>query len=125
MQTIAGGSSPLAAADETEAARLGLTTARVTTLLSSVFHGDANQLANIRAVTNRYPLRGSLTVADEPFAAGVTTRSVPASGEAWAESRLAADEANLLFLCLVYLLVPALLCALLLALRRGRKSRGV
>jgi len=82
--------SPLAAEDAAEAARLGLTTARVTTLLSSVFHGDANQLANIRAVTNGYPLRGSLTFAYEPFAPGTVTRAVPATGEAWAESRLAA-----------------------------------
>jgi len=34
-----------------------------------------------------------------------------------------ADEANLLFLCLVYLLVPALACALLIALR-GRRREG-
>ena len=33
-----------------------------------------------------------------------------------------ADEANLLFLCLGYLLVPALACALLMGLRRRRPA---
>ena len=33
-----------------------------------------------------------------------------------------ADEANLLFLCLAYLMVPALLCAVLVALRRRRSG---
>ena len=33
-----------------------------------------------------------------------------------------ADEANLLFLCLGYLLIPALACALLMGLRRRRPA---
>ena len=33
-----------------------------------VFRGDANQLANVRAVSAGYPLRGDVTVADRPFA---------------------------------------------------------
>ena len=79
----------LAVADETQAQSLGLKTARLTVLLSAVFNGDANQLANIRAVTAGYPLRGTLTVAAVPFETGVATREVPRSGEAWADSRLA------------------------------------
>ena len=58
--------------------------------LSAIFNGDANQLADVRAVSTGYPLRGSLTVADRPFAAGVPTREIPAPGEAWPDSRLAA-----------------------------------
>jgi putative ABC transport system permease protein len=79
----------LDAADETQARALGLQTARLTALLSAVFNGDSNQLANIRAVTSGYPLRGNLTVAAAAFASGAATRDVPARGEAWADSRLA------------------------------------
>jgi putative ABC transport system permease protein len=79
----------LAAADERQARQLGLQTARVTSLLSAVFLGDSNQLANIRAVTRGYPLRGQLQVAMAPFEAGVVTHELPAAGEVWADSRLA------------------------------------
>lgn len=81
---------PLAAQDEPQARSLGLRTARLTTLLSAVFHGDANQLANIRAVTDGYPLRGTLRVAPVAFATGEATQKIPAPGETWADSRLAA-----------------------------------
>jgi len=76
---------------ETEAAATtaGLRTVRITSTLSVVFHGDASQLANIRAVSRGYPLRGTLTVADQPFATGTATTEVPAPGETWADSRLA------------------------------------
>ncbi len=40
------------------------TSARLTTMLSAIFHGNTNQLADVRAVTAGYPLRGTLTVAD-------------------------------------------------------------
>ena len=58
--------------------------------LSAVFNGDANQLADVRAVSEGYPLRGQLSIADRPFAAGILTRAIPAPGEAWPDSRLAA-----------------------------------
>jgi putative ABC transport system permease protein len=84
--------SDSAISPETDAAATGagLRTARVTSTLSVIFHGDASQLANVRAVTTGYPLRGTLTVADQPFAAGAATSAVPGPGEAWADSRLAA-----------------------------------
>jgi putative ABC transport system permease protein len=82
--------SALSPATETAATGAGLRTARITSTLSVVFHGDASQLANIRAVTSRYPLRGTLTVAGQPFATGTPTTDIPAAGEAWADSRLAA-----------------------------------
>ena len=82
--------APIAPTETSQAQQQGLATSRLTTMLSSVFNGDANQLGNIRAVSAGYPLRGDLTVADRPFAAGVATRDVPAPGEAWPDSRLAA-----------------------------------
>jgi putative ABC transport system permease protein len=80
----------LTAKTRSDAEGAGLRTARISSTLSVVFHGNASQLANIRAVTAGYPLRGTLTVAEQPFAAGTATRDIPAPGEAWADSRLAA-----------------------------------
>ncbi len=67
-----------------------LATARLTTLISVVFKGDASQLANLRAVSAGYPLRGQLTVAAAPFAPGSVADGIPAPGEIWPDSRLAA-----------------------------------
>ncbi len=69
---------------------LGLSSARLTTTLSAIFNGDANQLADVRAVSNGYPLRGHLGIADRAFASGAQTGLIPAPGEAWPDSRLAA-----------------------------------
>jgi len=82
--------APIAADEQSRAQQLGLTTARLSMTLSAIFNGDANQLANVRAVSAGYPLRGQLTVADRPFAAGAITRAIPAPGEVWPDSRVAA-----------------------------------
>ncbi|HEY3730115.1 MAG TPA: FtsX-like permease family protein [Steroidobacteraceae bacterium] len=82
--------APIPAEETAKARRLELASARLTTTLSAVFKGDANQLANVRAVSEGYPLRGQLTVAERPFAAGVVTHDIPAPGEAWPDSRVAA-----------------------------------
>ncbi len=73
-----------------EASRRGIRTARVTSLLSVVFNGDASQLTNIQAVTVGYPLRGNLLVAEEPFAKGVPANRIPAPGEVWPDSKVLA-----------------------------------
>jgi putative ABC transport system permease protein len=73
-----------------EAERRGVRSARSTNLLSVVFNGDATQLTNIAAVTEGYPLRGRVLVADEPFARGTTAVGVPAPGEVWPDSKLLA-----------------------------------
>ncbi len=69
---------------------LQLRTARLTTMLSVVYNGDTSQLANIRAASSAYPLRGRLTVAGAPFGVGVTVHGIPALGDCWPDSRLAA-----------------------------------
>ncbi len=84
------GDAAIPASEQARAAALGLTSARLTRTLSAIFKGDANQLADVRAVSAGYPLRGHLTVADRPFAAGAITTDIPAPGEAWPDSRLAA-----------------------------------
>ncbi len=64
--------------------------ANIQTLLSVVFRGDDSQLANIEAVSAGYPLRGTLLVADQPFATGTATQAIPAPGEVWPSSKLLA-----------------------------------
>src|SRR4051812_41462862 len=81
---------PLAPELQQHALRLPLRTARLTTMLSVIYNGEASQLANIRAATAPYPLRGTLTVAGTPFAAGTAVHLIPAPGECWPDSRLAA-----------------------------------
>lgn len=82
--------TPLDRQDFTKATALGLRTAGITSMLSALFNGDANQLANVRAVTLGYPLRGQLTIGDRAFATGQATNAIPPPGEAWPDSRVAA-----------------------------------
>jgi putative ABC transport system permease protein len=72
------------------AAQRGVHSARIQTLLSVVFRGDDSQLVNVEAVSEGYPLRGTLLVADQPFADGAATRNIPAAGEVWPSSKLIA-----------------------------------
>ncbi|HXR92694.1 MAG TPA: FtsX-like permease family protein [Steroidobacteraceae bacterium] len=73
-----------------EASRRGIGSARLTSLLSVVFNGDVSQLTNIQAVSQGYPLRGNLLVADEPFAKGTPAGGIPAPGEVWPDSKVLA-----------------------------------
>lgn len=73
-----------------EAQRRGLQIAHKTGLLSVVFNGDTSQLSALRAVSAGYPLRGKVMVSNEPFGAATLATGIPARGEVWPESRLAA-----------------------------------
>jgi putative ABC transport system permease protein len=73
-----------------EAARRGVRSARTVSMLSVVFRGDASELSNLLAVSPGYPLRGTLLVADEPFAAGTAAQGIPGRGEVWPSSKLLA-----------------------------------
>ncbi len=73
-----------------EARRRGLDIARSTGLFSVVFNGDTNQLTSLRAVSEKYPLRGRVMLSDEPFGASQPSIGNPARGEVWPDSRLAA-----------------------------------
>ena len=60
-----------------EAQRRGLDVARSTGLFSVVFNGDTNQLTSLRAVSEKYPLRGSVMLSDEPFGAPQPANGIP------------------------------------------------
>ena len=81
---------PLDERYDREAERRGLRVARLESMPSVVFFGDESSLVALRAVGEGYPLRGRLKTADRPFGTGVVTESIPARGEAWADSRLLA-----------------------------------
>ncbi|MGH8299010.1 MAG: ABC transporter permease [Steroidobacteraceae bacterium] len=81
---------PIEAADIAQARKSGLRVAYATGLLSVVFEGDQSQLTDIDAVTAGYPLRGTVMVADRPFAAGRPAPGIPPQGEVWPDSRLLA-----------------------------------
>jgi putative ABC transport system permease protein len=72
-----------------EAATRGLRVAESATFPSMVSLGDAALLAEIKAVSAGYPLRGSLRTAAVLNAADAPTSVVPQAGEAWPDERLA------------------------------------
>lgn len=66
----------------------GLESARRVTFNSMVFAANQLALADVKAVSSGYPLRGQLEVSNEPFGTGEETSELPAQGEAWVHSRL-------------------------------------
>ena len=72
-----------------EAARSKLASARTIEFPSMAIHNDLSQLAEIKAVSERFPLRGELTIADEVTGPGRVAQYVPQPGDAWVEARLA------------------------------------
>ncbi len=71
----------------TEAESRGLNTASTLSFTSMAFSDNSNMLVAAKAVSNAYPLRGELIIADAPFIRGVPTQEGPAVGKAWLESR--------------------------------------
>ena len=65
-----------------------LATALQTSTRSMAFANDELALVDLRAVSEDYPLKGTIKLAPELFATGVATNHIPASGEAWMDSRL-------------------------------------
>ncbi len=82
--------SPLPASVDDVAARHGLGKADVVSFRSVVAAGDATSLADVRGVTEGYPLRGVVQVADRLAGAPQNATGIPAQGEVWAEPSLLA-----------------------------------
>ncbi|MEX2468814.1 MAG: FtsX-like permease family protein [Pseudohongiellaceae bacterium] len=70
-----------------EAERRGLRTAETLSFTSMAFSDSGNLLVGAKAVSDNYPLRGEVIVADAPFTRGTPVRSGPSPGEVWLESR--------------------------------------
>lgn len=72
-----------------EAQSRGLQTAETVAFASMVFSDHSNLLVGAKAVSEAYPLRGNLLIANEPFGAPYAAGSGgPARGEVWVESRV-------------------------------------
>lgn len=74
-----------------QAQRLGLRTARTETFHSMLVADDNTALADIKAVTPGYPLRGSLRVSAELYAPGHPASGIPPPGSVWVEPRLLSE----------------------------------
>ena len=74
-----------------QAEQAGLQTARRVSFPSVVLDGEQSALADIEGVSENYPLRGTMRIADSLLAEPRATSETPAPGEAWAESRLLAQ----------------------------------
>ena len=77
--------NPISGNVQLAARQRGLQTARMTTLVSVIFVGEQNQLTALRAVTQSYPLRGRLRIADQLFRPRPvdTARSSIRKGTSW------------------------------------------
>jgi putative ABC transport system permease protein len=85
---VLGSNKPVALAWIEKAQEMGLNTAHQTYARSMVFANNNMDLVDLRAADTGYPLKGKLTVADEPFTQGIVIERLPTSGEAWIESQL-------------------------------------
>jgi len=72
------------------AAERGLQTAEVVHFRSVILAGEASALADVRGVTDGYPLRGEVRIADELAGTPRVAVGVPQPGEVWAEPGLLA-----------------------------------
>jgi putative ABC transport system permease protein len=67
----------------------------VTTFESMLYAGDEMILASVKAVGERFPLRGEVEISEKPFSTNAKDTSlangVPLSGEVWLDSRLFAS----------------------------------
>jgi len=71
-----------------QAGQMNLKTAWKVVFNSMAFAGENMTLVDVKAVSEGYPLRGELEIADQPFGQGYVADGLPAEGEAWVASQL-------------------------------------
>jgi putative ABC transport system permease protein len=79
---------PVSVALFREADARSLQTATTQSFRSVVLNGEETYLAEVKAVSSDYPLRGSLQVSEQPFALAQETRAIPSVGHVWLDERL-------------------------------------
>jgi putative ABC transport system permease protein len=77
-----------------EARQRGLQVAESASFPSMVMAGPDAHLADIKAVSDNYPLRGALRIAPTLDGTDAETHRVPAVGEAWPDERLAREAGS-------------------------------
>jgi len=85
---IVASDEPPGSALSEEAARRGLRVAWTATFPSMALAGDGTVLASVKAVSDGYPLRGALRVADTRGGADTPATETVASGDAWVDEQL-------------------------------------
>ena len=79
---------PIADRFEQRAIAQGIRTVKTYEFPSMVVYGETNQLAEIKAVGQEFPLRGDLTIGTTASDAGHVVKTTPNIGEVWVEPRL-------------------------------------
>ncbi len=67
---------------------MGIETAQTLSFASMLFAGEQMQLVSVKAVSDRYPLKGTLETSEKPFSPSVATHEIPAPGTIWINPRL-------------------------------------
>ena len=88
---VLSGDRPLTPEFGQEARRRGLATAQAINFPSMASRAAQSHLAGFKAVSDAYPLRGSLRVAPDRNLPDERTREVPARGAVWLDEQLAAS----------------------------------
>ncbi|HXH54822.1 MAG TPA: FtsX-like permease family protein [Gammaproteobacteria bacterium] len=73
---------------ETQANSLNIKTTTTLGFLSMLAHQKSLTLADVKAVSNHYPLRGELRIAPGLFSPDAPTQEIPQPGTTWVEARL-------------------------------------
>jgi putative ABC transport system permease protein len=71
-----------------ESKKYSLNVAKITHFRSVLLVNDKPQLVEVKAVTDKYPLRGHIRISGSAFGQDVETDLIPAKGEVWIEARL-------------------------------------
>jgi putative ABC transport system permease protein len=66
----------------------GLKTAKILSFPTAIFNAGQDQLVAFNAVSQGYPLRGHMRIADEPFGVARQTDQIPGKGEVWLDARV-------------------------------------
>ena len=82
---------PIPGALESEARSRGLSVSRMLRFPSMAMRGERNTLSSIKVVTDGYPLRGEVRLADAPYGVERPAGGIPALGTAWIDDRLASQ----------------------------------